>query len=90
MADDVVLTPVLELFKQKFMWAAGEYSLKVSVDIQGKNDAISAKCRFNLWDPDSDELRAYAERYKWGFGPAVDDKAQAGVVCQLNPVPLAS
>lgn len=83
-ADESVLTPIMDLFQSKFVWLPGEYELLVKVETKEAKADARANYRFTLYDPESKELRQYADDYKYGFGPAVDTERHPGVLCQLH------
>ena len=84
-ADQVALQPILDLFQKKFLWDAGEYEISVRVITGDLRSDVAGHYRFTLYDPDSDELRAYSDDYQYGFGPALDYEKHVGVICQLHP-----
>jgi hypothetical protein len=83
-ADDEVLLPMLDLFKRNFVLEAGEYDLAISFDTDTPRANLSAMYRFTLYEADSAELKAYADDYKHGFGPAVETEDHPGVICELH------
>lgn len=85
-ADPDVIGPVMELYARKFVLEAGEYVITVAVHTDRAASDVARTYRFTLYDADSEELRSYADDYKYGFGPALDIERHRGVICQLHPV----
>jgi hypothetical protein len=84
--DTSVLQPLLDVFQQKFMWEPGEYVLRVRIVASKASQNTEQTYRFTVYEADSEELRRYADDYKYGFGSVVDSDKHEGVICQLYPV----
>lgn len=85
-ADDEFILPVLETFRRNFMWGHGEYEFDVQVVFDRQRSITSKRARFTLYESDSAILSEYAERYRFGFGPALDDSEQKGVFQPFTPI----
>lgn len=85
-ADADVLAPVMDLFRKKFMWEPGEYTLTVRIVTTQDSHNLQQAYRFTVYEADSQELRDYAKDYKYGFGAALDYEKHQGVICQLHPL----
>lgn len=84
-AHAATVDPVLKMFERHFIWEAGEYGLKVRVQLADDLAETIQQYRFTLYEGDSQELRAYSEDYRYGFGVALDYDKHNGVVCELHP-----
>jgi len=62
------VSPFQELFDEKFVWLAGEYSLKVKVITDKENVDIEKSYRFTLFEYYEESLRKITEQYKYGAG----------------------
>ena len=73
---------LLDVYAQKFRWVAGDYAMVVRVESDSAKP-VESRFRFTVYESDERELRGFAERYKYGEGPAFDSLAVAGVIVPL-------
>lgn len=81
-ADPRVVEPLLEFFNEKFDWLHGEYEVTLRVD--GDKTSSSRKYLFTIFETESGELRAAADRYRFGEGVYWDQLGGRAIAIQLN------
>lgn len=67
-ADQEFVTPLEDLFRELFIWEAGEYIMELTVNTVPKTASCNKKYRFTLYESDSEELASYVKDYKYGGG----------------------
>jgi len=70
-------------FTRRFVWNPGEYEVEFRVSADGGQNA-KCKYRFTLYESDCAEMRQEFERYKYGFGVAMDDNERRAVLVQIS------
>ena len=58
----------VKFFDERFKWQRGEYTLTLTVVTDRDDVTASKKFRFTLFDSDVNQLRAYADKYRYGVG----------------------
>lgn len=83
-ADPQFVLPLMDFFESQFKWEPGEYDveLKVVTDLPGAN--ISQRYRFSLFESESNELRAYSDKYKYGAGVCYLSPEQPGIIVPVH------
>ncbi|MGD0037817.1 MAG: hypothetical protein ABSC53_11055 [Bacteroidota bacterium] len=77
------VTDFLHLFDEKFIWLAGDYELRVSVECSDKRANTSKDYRFTLFESDSNTLSSSKSDYKLGDGIYWDSGNHPGVIVQI-------
>lgn len=79
--EPTLVAPFEAFFRRMFIWETGEYVLNLVVEADPGSISYAKKYRFTLYESDTDDLRKYADDYKYaggGIGYASD--AQKGGV----------
>ena len=85
-ADNKNVIPFLDFFKEKFLWKAGEYEIKVILETIPNRASVERNFRFTLFESDSDELSKYKDDYKFGDGIFYFSHKHSGIIIQLSEV----
>ena len=67
-ADPADVQPFHEILIKNFIWLEGEYVMDIRVQSPDANVFVEKKFRFTLYESDSNQLRNYESRYKYGEG----------------------
>lgn len=81
--EDALVSPLREMFKEKFVWKPGEYDIGISVLTSAKPADVHRAYRFTLFESDSAELAKGTDDYKFGDGINWDSGNHPGVVVQI-------
>jgi len=73
-----------KFFAKNFKWETGEYKLVISVESERQEQNIAKEFRFTLFESDSDELKEYATKYRYGEGIYYSSKNDLGVLVRLS------
>lgn len=84
-SDPEIASSLLEIYKQQFLWAAGEFRLRLKLVAEDETLSQESSFRFTVFEAQEADLRSYADKYRHGFGAAFDDPEQAGVFVRLIP-----
>ncbi|PSV62465.1 hypothetical protein C9J48_10905 [Photobacterium profundum] len=84
--EEDLVNEIQSFFDDKFIWQHGEYIINIVVKCTDEKQNISKKFRFTLFESDSDELREYSQKYKYGEGIIFPSKTDVGVVTKLNEI----
>ena len=76
--------PFVEMFKDQFIWNAGEYEATLSVIADKKKKCVEKHFRFTLFETDSQDLAKVKEDYRSGDGINWDSGKHPGVFVQLS------
>jgi hypothetical protein len=82
-ADAQYVTPFIEMFNEKYLWFAGEYEIRVSVDAVPKGANVEKVYRFTLFESDAEELSKIQDQYRYGSGIYFDSPDYSGVIAQI-------
>ncbi|BDU36562.1 hypothetical protein [Vibrio nigripulchritudo] len=76
---------LMSMFDQNFKWTEGEYNIQVVAKDNEDNILATSKSRFTLFESDSEDLRSWADEYKYGFGICLQNSyKQAPIQVTLN------
>jgi len=67
-AEDVFVTPFLDMFKKHFIWLSGEYKLKVKVFTDTPKYDVTKSFKFTLFEYQEEQLKELADEFKTGSG----------------------
>lgn len=81
---DEQVAPFAEMFKEKFIWQSGEYTISISVNTTKESANITKRYRFTLFESDSGDLSKVNEDYKYGDGIFWDSGKHPGVFVQIT------
>jgi hypothetical protein len=79
-ADPAFVTPLLDIFRDMFVWKPGEYEMQVSIDTVPERARVQKSFRFTLFESDSLELTKIPEAYKLGDGVYWDSRIKGVMV----------
>jgi hypothetical protein len=91
-SKDLVLTTqeliseMNSFFNKNFIWETGEYTLEISTSCENTKHDLTKSFRFTLFESDSDELKEYETKYKYGESILYNSKTDFGVVIRLSEV----
>ena len=68
---------------KKFVWEPGEYAVEISVKCNDERQNVSRSFRFTLFESDSDELRGYVDKYKYGEGVYYASEINVGIITNI-------
>lgn len=81
-----LIVEMSDFFQKNFIWETGEYSLEVSVSCVNPKHNLTKHYRFTLFESDSDELKEYATKYKYGESLLYNSKTDFGVLIKLSEI----
>jgi hypothetical protein len=84
--SEPLVASIKSFFDKKFIWEAGEYSIKISIKCSDKSQNVSKNLRFTLFESDSDELREYTEKFKYGESVVYPSKRDVGIITSLKEI----
>lgn len=67
-ADSKLVDTLLNMFNEQFIWHPGEYTIELNIEAIPASASYRKKFRFTLFESDTDDLKAYAQDYKFGAG----------------------
>ncbi len=82
-AENINVTPFVEMFDGNFIWKPGEYEACITINTIPETASIQKKYRFTLFESDSHELSKSKEDYKYGDGINWDSGKHPGVIVQI-------
>ncbi|MCF6149633.1 MAG: hypothetical protein E3K37_13350 [Candidatus Kuenenia sp.] len=86
-ADEEIIKRTKDFFHRKFIWSPGDYKLRIKVNCSNDKYNIHRDFRFTLFESDSEELRSYTDKYKYGLGVYYYDyREMPGVTVKLHMV----
>ncbi|MEZ9019855.1 hypothetical protein AB6E79_23315 [Vibrio lentus] len=65
-ANEEDIKSIEEFCNTQFKWEDGEYEMQILVKDKNNNILVSDSSRFTLFESDTDDLKAWAEDYKYG------------------------
>lgn len=84
--SEELVSNIKSFFDRKFIWEAGEYSITINIKCSDQSQNVSKKLRFTLFESDSDELREYTEKYKYGENVVYPSKRDIGIITSLKGI----
>lgn len=85
-AGEELVDPFNKIFDSKFIWAAGEYKVKVFVNTENNETDTFKIFRFTLFESQSEELSAVKNDYSAGDGIFWDSGNHLGLVIQIEEI----
>jgi hypothetical protein len=85
-AENVNVTPFIEMFDENFIWKPGDYEAKIEINAIPEKASVQRKYRFTLFESDVHDLMKSKEDYKYGDGINWDSGKHPGVVVQILDV----
>jgi hypothetical protein len=67
-ADLVNVQALHEIMNRAFIWIAGEYVMNIRIESKDAKLYVERTFRFTLYESDSNQLRDFESRYKYGEG----------------------
>ena len=83
-AEQELVQPFFDLFKQLFVWQPGEYVAELIVDAEPGSASFTKKYRFTLYESDTADLKAQLEDYPYGGGLTYKVESHTGVNIPLT------
>ncbi len=83
-ASPELVTPFIEMFKQKFVWNPGEYRMQITLETVPPKAGLSKVYRFVLFESDTEVLNKFTEGYKHGDGIYFETGKHKGVFAEIN------
>lgn len=81
---DELLKPLMKMFKEKYIWNPGEYTISISIKTSKPSANITRRYRFTLFESDSNELSKIKDDYKVGDGIFWDSGRHPGVIVSIT------
>lgn len=81
-----LISEMNSFFNKNFIWETGEYTLEISISCENTKHDLTKSFRFTLFESDSDELKEYETKYKYGESILYNSKTDFGVVIRLSEV----
>jgi hypothetical protein len=66
--DPVNVRPFCDMLEENFIWDPGEYAMDVVIDAPEAKISVKKSYRFPLFESDSNRLRDFGKKYKYGDG----------------------
>ena len=80
-----LVEPFTVLFNRFFCWTPGEYVVELKVGAEPGGASFVQKYRFTLFESDTNELRSYADDFKFGGGIMYNNQRHQGIFVPLQP-----
>lgn len=83
-ASTELVSPVLSMYNEKFVWHPGEYEMCIAVAASNRKANVEKKYRFTLFESDSSDLSKAVDGFKYGDGIYWDSGKHTGVIVQIT------